>query len=143
MAGLVVGGEAPFLLGDDAALLLRTHGHLQNGVVDILLADKAVVPPHGQERGLVQEVFQVRAGEARRALGDLGEVHVVAQAFAPGMDLQDLLAALDVGQTHVHPTVEAAGTQQCVVKDVGPVGGRHDDDALVVVEAVHFHKQLV
>ena len=35
------------------------------------------------------------------------------------------------------------GPQQRRVEDVGPVGGRHDDDALVGLEAVHLDQQLV
>ena len=39
--------------------------------------------------------------------------------------------------------VEAAGPQQRRVEDVGPVGGRDQDDALAVAEAVHLDQQLV
>ena len=59
------------------------------------------------------------------------------------MDLQDLFAALDIGQTHIHAPVKAAGTQERVIENVGAVRRRHDDDALVIRKAVHFNKQLV
>ena len=39
--------------------------------------------------------------------------------------------------------VEPAGAQQRRVEDVGPVGGRDQDDALPVTEAVHLDEQLV
>ena len=39
--------------------------------------------------------------------------------------------------------VKTAGAQQGRVKAVGTVGGSEDDDALVVIEAVHLGQQLV
>ena len=59
------------------------------------------------------------------------------------MDFQDLLAALDVGQADVDLTVEAARAEQGLIEDVGTVGGRHDDDAIVGIKAVHLDQQLV
>ena len=59
------------------------------------------------------------------------------------MDLEDLLTALDIRQAHVDLTVKAARTQQSLIQNVGAVGGRHDDDAVVGLKAVHFHQQLV
>ena len=59
------------------------------------------------------------------------------------MDTQNLLAALDVGQTDVDLTVKAARAQQRLVQNVRAVRGSHDDDAIVGVEAVHLDQQLV
>ena len=59
------------------------------------------------------------------------------------MDAQNLLAALDVGQTDVDLTVKAARAQQRLVQDVRAVRGSHDDDAIVGIEAVHLDQQLV
>ena len=39
--------------------------------------------------------------------------------------------------------VETAGTQQSGVEDIRTVCRRHDDDAVVGLEAVHLHEQLV
>ena len=59
------------------------------------------------------------------------------------MDLQDLLAADEVGVRDDDLTVEAAGPQQCRIEHVGPVGRGDDDDAFVLLEAVHLDEQLV
>ena len=59
------------------------------------------------------------------------------------MDLEDLLTALDIRQAHIDLTVKAARPQQGLIQNVGTVGGRHDDDAVVGLKAVHFHQQLV
>jgi hypothetical protein len=47
------------------------------------------------------------------------------------VDLQDLDAAGAVGRLHRNSAVEAAGAQQRLVEDLGPVGGAQDDHRLV------------
>ncbi len=143
VAGFVVRGEPPLLLGDDAGLFLRAHGDFENGVVNVLLHDEPAVTAHREQRGLVEQVFQIRAGEAGRALGNVVQIDVLAERLAAGVDLQDVGAALDIGQADVHLPVEAAGAEERVIENVGAVCCRHDDNALVIVEAVHFHEQLV
>ena len=59
------------------------------------------------------------------------------------MNLQDLLAADEVGVRDDDLTVEAAGPQQRRIEHVGPVGRGDDDDAFVLLEAVHLDEQLV
>ena len=71
------------------------------------------------------------------------QVDVVAELDVADVDLEDRLAADDVGPIDDDGAVEAAGPQQGGVERLGPVGGRHDDDAAVGVEAVHLDEQLV
>ncbi len=59
------------------------------------------------------------------------------------MHAEDGLAALEVGAVDDDLTVEATRTQERGVEDVGTVGGRQQDHALLLVEAVHLHEQLV
>ena len=59
------------------------------------------------------------------------------------MDRQYLLAALDVGHVDHDLPVETSGPQERRVEDVGPVRGGDDDYALVGLEAVHLHEELV
>ena len=143
MAGLVVRRQAARTLGHDAALLLRAHDNLEDRLVDIRLHDEAALAARGHDGSLIEQVLQICAGKAGRAARDTLEIDIVAQRLAPGVDLQDLLAALDIGQTHIHAPVKAAGAQQRVIENVGAVGRRHDDDALVIRKAVHFDEQLV
>ena len=98
---------------------------------------------HREQRGLIEQVFQIRAGEAGRSLGDVAQIHILAERLAAGMDLQNVGTALDIGQTDVHLPVKAAGAEKRVIENIGAVRRRHDDDALVIIEAVHFHEQLV
>jgi len=59
------------------------------------------------------------------------------------MNLEDLLAALDVGHVDDDAAVEPAGPEKRAVEDVGPVGGGDEDDAFVRVEPVHLDQELV
>ena len=99
--------------------------------------------PGGEQRRLVDDVGQVGAGHADGALGQPFEVGVRGDGLALGMHLQHCTAARQVGVGHRDLAVEAAGPQQRRIEDVGPVGGRDEDDAGARVEPVHFDQQLV
>ena len=66
-----------------------------------------------------------------------------AERHLAHMNSQDLLAADEVGVRDDDLTVEAAGPQQRRVEHVGPVGRGDDDDAFVLLEAVHLDQQLI
>src|SRR5690606_1495550 len=55
----------------------------------------------------------------------------------------DLFAAADIRQADHYLAVEAARAQQRRIEHVGTVGRGDDDDAIVRLEAVHLHQQLV
>ena len=101
VAGLVIGGQALFLVSDDAALLLRAGHHLDGGFLDLRLGDGLFALAGSQQGGLVDQVLQVGAGEAGGGLGDGLEADVRAKGLVFGVDAQNLLTALDVGQAHI------------------------------------------
>jgi hypothetical protein len=68
---------------------------------------------------------------------------VVGHRDLLGVNRQDALAALDVRTVDHDAAVEPARAEERRVEHVGTVGGRHEDDALVRLEAVHLHEQLV
>ncbi len=59
------------------------------------------------------------------------------------MNPQDLFAADEIGVRDHDLTVEAAWPQERRIEDVGPVGRGDDDDAFVLLEAVHLDQQLI
>ena len=75
--------------------------------------------------------------------GEVVELDVLAQRLAARVDLEDLAAAAAVGAVDGDLAVEAAGTQQGGIEDVGPVGGRDHDDVVLGLEAVHLDEELV
>ena len=59
------------------------------------------------------------------------------------MNIEDLSAADSIGWRHRHAAVEAPGTQQGEVEDLGPVGRREHDDGLDALEAIHLGEDLI
>ncbi len=140
---LVIGDQPLLILAHDAGLLLRPGDHPLDGVLQFLHPDFLLVAAGGQQRRLVDHVGQVGAGETRRPAGQHVHVHTVIQGLAPGMHLENLLPAEQVGEVDRDLAVKAPRTQQGRVEDVRTVGGGDNDDSLVGAETVHLHQQLV
>ena len=140
---LVVGGDLLLLVAHDPGALLRAGHDAVDGLVERVGVDELLVVAGGQQRGLVEHVRQVGAGEAGRTAGERLQVDVLGDRLALGVHLEDLLAADQVGTVDGDLPVEAAGAQQRRVEDVGPVGRGDQDDAALDVEAVHLDEQLV
>ena len=71
------------------------------------------------------------------------EVDVLGERLAAHVDVEDLLAAGQVGRRDEHLPVEAAGPQQRDVEILEPVGGAHHDHLVARLEAVELDEQLV
>ena len=143
VAHLVIGNHALFHVGEDGALFLRAGDDHFEGDHQVLLIDGLAAHAHGPESSLVDQVGQVRAHGAGRGLGDLVEVHVLGQFDVLGVNPEGLIPSGQVGPVHRDAPVKAAGPQQGLVENLGPVGGGQDDDALAGVEAVQLGQQLV
>ena len=59
------------------------------------------------------------------------------------MDAQNLFPPADVRTADYHATVKSSRTQQRRIEHVRPVGGSHQNDALVGLEAIHLNQQLI
>ena len=71
-------------------------------------------------------------------LGHELQVEVLAYLNAAQVHLEDFFTFLQFGQFHMDLTVEATGTHEGLVQDIGTVGSRQHDDAAVGTEAVHL-----
>ncbi len=78
-----------------------------------------------------------------RSAGERVEVDRPLQRLALRVHLEDLAAAVAVGPVDHDLAVEAAGTQQSRVEDVGTVRGCDQDDVVFHLEAVHLDEELV
>ena len=143
VAHLVVGRDPALLLAHHAGLLLRPGDHAHDPLLELEVVDLALALAGGQQRRLVDQVREVGAGEAGRLRGEVVQVDRARERLAAGVDLEDARAALAVGAVHHDLAVEATGAQQRGVEDVGPVGGRDEDDVVLHLEAVHLDEQLV
>ena len=144
-------GVAQFVVGDDPALFgvdqpvffLQAGHHALHRLLELGHAHRLFVPPDGQQGGLVDQVGEIGPHHAGGHGGELLHIEVGFGLDAPEVDPQDGLAARLVGAVHQHLAIEAPRPQQRRVQDFGAVGGGHQNDAHVGVEAVHFHQQLV
>ena len=147
---LAADGVADLVGGDDRALPFvhrppprRSDGHLQPAGMEVLGLERLGAAAGREDRGLVQEVGEHRAGEPVRLAGDLLEVGRDAQRLVPRMDVEDLPTALHVRHADVDLPVEAAGPQHRRIEDVDPVRRGDDDHVVGRREPVELDQQLV
>jgi hypothetical protein len=81
------------------------------------------------DRGLVDQVGEIGAGEARGQCGHLLQIHIPSHADLAHVDLEDRNAPALVGTIDQHLTIEPAGAKQRGIEDFRPVGGGEQDDA--------------
>src|SRR5947209_1259191 len=143
VAGLVVSDRPLLGVADDHRASLDAHQDLVLGVLEVEHLDELLVLAGRQQRRLVDEVREVGSRKARRAAGQDLEVDVGRERDPSRVHSQDLLAALDVRPRHDHLAIEAAGTEERGIEDVGTVGGGDEDHALVGLEPVHLDEELV
>ena len=82
----------------------------------------------------------IRPVAGRYSFADL---HVIRQWDLPSMDLENSLAASNIGERHHDLPVKAARPEQRRVEDVRTVAGGNQNNAIVGLKAVHFHQKLV
>ena len=93
--------------------------------------------------GLIDQVFQVRAGKPRRAPGQDFQINIVRQRSLAGMHRQDTFASTKVRVGNNNLTVKTAGTEQGRIKHVRPVGRGNEDNALIGFKTVHLNQHGV
>ena len=78
-----------------------------------------------------------------RAAREHVDVHVVRQRNLLRVHREDAFAALHVRPVDHDAAVETARPQQRRIEHVGTVRGRHEDDALARLEAIHLDQELI
>ena len=143
MTCLMICGLEFFLGFDLMVALLLTNGDLDERFLDIDHADKGFILSRRKKCRFVEKVCKVCTCKANGGLRDLRKIYVAFQRLAAGMDLEDLFSALDIGITNGNLSVKTTGTKERRVKDIGAVGRRDDDNAVMTAEAVHFDEKLI
>ncbi len=143
VADLVIGRDLLLLFRDDQALPLHPHHHLVFCLFEVAHRDGLVVLPGREKCRFVHEVGEIGAGKSGCSLGEGLELHIVGQRDVLRVHAQNAFASLHIRPVDDHLAVESSGTHQRRVKHVGPVRGRDDDHAAVLLEAVHLHEELV
>ena len=143
VSGLVVSRDLLVFGSHAPALALGAHLNAVDALFQFGHLDDLFVAARRQDGGLVHQIGQVGAREPGGELGDDLQVHLGSDRLALGVYLEYGRAADDIRPVQHHAAVETAGAQQSRVEDVGPVGGRHYDNADVGIEAVHLDQDLV
>src|SRR3990167_4977581 len=143
MTGLMERRVELFLVRHDHGFALGAHHDLVLGQLEFLHLDQALAGTRGKQRGLVDQVGQIGTGEARRTARNHRRLDIFTHRHLAHMYFEDLLTAANIRQTNHYLAVETTGTQQRRIEHVGTVGGGDDDDAIVHLETIHFHQQLV
>src|SRR5207302_5237102 len=94
------------------------------------------------QRRFVDQIGEVRAGEARRQAGDLVEIHVGCETNLLRVHSEDLRTPDPVRTIDEHLTIEAPGTKQRGIEYFGTVRRGEQDQAMARIEAVHFDQKL-
>src|SRR6516164_3111753 len=143
VARLVIGDRPLLGVTDDHRPPLDPHQDLVLGVLEVRHLDELLVLSRGEEGGLVDEVREVGPRKAGSAPRQHLQLDVRRQRNPAGVDPEDLLPTLDVGPRHHDLAVEAAWPEQRRVQHVRPVRRSDQDDAVVRLEAIQPHGELV
>ena len=143
MTCLVIGGEFLVLIRHDHGFALSAHHDLVLGLFEVVVIDQLLVSPGGKQRGLVNQVGQICAGEPGRRPCNHARLDVRGQRYRAHMHFENLLATTNIGQRNHHLTVKPARTQQRGIQHIRTVGCRNDDHALAALEPIHLDQQLV
>src|SRR5438270_3218788 len=73
----------------------------------------------------------------------MAKIHIGTEPDMADMDFQDRLATDHIGPIDDDRAIEAAGTKKGGIESFRTIGGRHDDDASIGIEAIHFHEKLI
>ena len=139
----LVDGDGGQFAGGQRAGVPGAEQHPVAGVGEVGGGHRGTAAPDRGQRGLVDQVGQVRAGEPGGSRGDLAEVGVWAEGLVPGVGGQDGLPLGPVRQRDDDLAVEPAGPAQRLVEGVRPVGGGQHHHPAGLVESVHLGEQLV
>ena len=139
----MIGSDSLILVGNDLASLLCPDADLDKGGTDIFLDNVASPGLRGIDCRLVQEIFKIRTRKAGCGLGNLLQIHILAERLVLGMDMENFFPSFDIRHADRHFAVKASRTQNSRIQNVDAVGRCHDNDAFVDAEAVHFHEELI
>ena len=131
MTGFVDGDGATLLLGRNLILLLQTADNAIHGIQEILLAHLLLAVTGSNQGGLVADVGDISAREARRLAGQQIDIHRLVNLDGAQVDAKHLLTLIQIGQIHVNLAVKASGTQQGLIQHIHTVGGGQDNDTAV------------
>jgi hypothetical protein len=143
MSGFVMCHDALLRRVDHFGFAFEAGDDPVNGIFEVAQLDGVLARARRPERRLVDQVGEIGPDEARRPSRDEAQIETRGQRDVPRVYTQDLLAAVEVGSVDHDLPIESSGAEQRGIQDLGTVRRRHEDHALLRVEAVHLREQLI
>ncbi len=111
VTSLVVGDDSLLVIGQGPTRLHSRHDPLECRI-EVAHLDLRGASPRREDRRLVGDVRQIRAGESRCLTRQQLQVDVIRERLVAGMHGENALAAADVGRGDKDLAIEAPGSQQ-------------------------------
>src|SRR5687767_5740703 len=99
--------------------------------------------PCRDQSGFIDQIRKIGTRESRRSASDHVDIDVLIERDFPRMDLQDSFTSANVRVRNYDLTIKTSGPQKRRIENVGSVGRRHQDDAVIRFETVHLDQKLV
>jgi hypothetical protein len=143
VTAFVIRDDATFIGVHDPTLALGAGHDAIDGFLDLAQRDGLLRPARREQRGLVDDVGQVRAGKPGRAARKNIELDITSERLSAGVHLQDCLSALQIRTVDDDLPIEATRAKERGIEDVRPVRRRHQDHGRALIEPIHLGQQLV
>ena len=143
MTRFVVGHDTPFFFVQNSALALQPRHGPFDGLAQLVHRDRCLVSASGEQRRLVDHIGQICARETRGSSRQPLQIGILSEFDLSGVNAQDRLATLDVGTVHGDGAIEAAGSEQRRIEDLGAICRGHQNDASIGRKAVQLGEQLI
>ena len=143
MPYLVICNYVLFMIGHDGVFLLVACYDDLDALFKIGLTCKAPSVTHGTQGRFINDVCKLCAGGAGGHARDLIKINILGYLYLLGVDLEDLLPALEVGKLNGNAAVKAAGARERRVERFGAVCCGKDYYAVIALKAIHLGEKLI
>ena len=143
VSDLMIGDDQFLFICQNSVLLLVSRNDDFNALLKVGLVGKFSAVPHRAESRFIYDIGKFRAGSACCHPRYFVKIDVLAALDLPGVNLEDILPALEIGEFHGHAAVETAGPCQRGIERLGAVSRSEDHDTGVLFKSVHLREKLV
>ena len=135
--------QLALLFGEHLRPTLEPGHHAIDRLFELGHPDHVLAVARRQQSAFIDHVSQLSSRESRGPARQDLEVNTRLERHIACMDLEDLLAALHLGQIHLDLAIEASRPKERRVEHLRPVRRGHDDHTCVGLESVHLGEKLL
>ena len=135
--------SAFFFLFYDTGLLLRSDNDLYGRFFKLVHTDKCFAFARRKKCSFIKEICKIGARKSACTLCKNRKINIRFERLVTCVNLDYFLTPLDIGIVDCNLSVKTSGSEKRRVENIGSVCRRHDNNAVIYAESVHFNKQLV